>query len=86
MRVHTGAHAYERAGGGAQSRTQAPEQAHMRAPMLTLFTLLTTQSSASPLKGRNVTHPKRTRKVARPLPSARIFPWLGSKMFVTHTM
>lgn len=52
----------------------------------TLFTLVTMQSSTSPLKGRNVTQPKVTRKVAKPLPSDLIFPLLIVLMAVTHTM
>lgn len=56
------------------------------ARVVTLLTLVTTQSSTSPLKGRNVTHPKLTLNVARPLPSDLILPCVTLLIAVTHTM
>jgi len=55
-------------------------------PPHTLLTLVTMQSSTSPLKGLNVTHPNDTLKVASPLPSDRILPCVMLLMAVTHTM
>ena len=79
MRVHVPSLCWRVCVGGGD--TGVPGR---RAP--TLLTDAMTQSSTSPLNGRNVTQPKRTRKVARPLPSARIWPLLTSKIAVTHTM